>query len=179
MRRVLVVGMSGAGKTTAARRLAARLGIPFHEMDALAIGPDWSTPPDLVERVDQIVTQPSWVFDSWGYEPVRDAMWAAADTVVWLDYPARVVLPRLARRSLGRSLRRTEIFGGNRETWRHWLSAEHPFWYAIRHFRARRAELTRRTRDGTHLRRVRLTRPADFERWLRTEPGVGSDDIAV
>jgi hypothetical protein len=51
MRRVLVVGMSGAGKTTAARRVGAKLGLPFHEMDALALGPNltgrkrriWST----------------------------------------------------------------------------------------------------------------------------------------
>ena len=55
MRRVLVVGMSGAGKTTAARRVGAKLGLPFHEMDALAIGPRWSQPPGLVDEVKRTV----------------------------------------------------------------------------------------------------------------------------
>jgi shikimate kinase len=58
MRRVLVVGMSGAGKTTAARRVATVLGLPFYEMDALAIGPRWSLAPDLVDQVGRITAEP-------------------------------------------------------------------------------------------------------------------------
>jgi hypothetical protein len=71
MRRVLVVGMSGAGKTTAARRVGAKLGLPFHEMDALALGPNWSQPPGLVDEVKRITAEPAWIFDSWGYPAVR------------------------------------------------------------------------------------------------------------
>jgi hypothetical protein len=73
MRRVLVVGMSGAGKTTAARRarrVVAKLGLPIHEMDALALGPDLSQPPGLVDDVKRITAQRSWIFDSWGC-PIR------------------------------------------------------------------------------------------------------------
>ena len=102
--------MSGAGKTTAAQRISHALDLPFHEMDALAIGPGWSTPTTLVHDVSVIVAQPRWVFDSWGHVEVRDAMWAAADTVVWLDYSRRVVLPRLFRRSILRHLRDSKRF---------------------------------------------------------------------
>ena len=166
MQRILVVAMSGAGKTTAARRLASVLGLPFHEMDALAIGPGWSTPATLVQDVAAIVREPAWVFDSWGYPQVRDAMWAAADTVVWLDYPRRVVLPRLLRRSLARSWRRDRIFGGNVERWRGWISRTHPFWHAVTTFESRRAYLAERTGREAHLRTVRLRTPAEFETWL-------------
>jgi adenylate kinase family enzyme len=72
MRRVLVVGSSGAGKTTAARRVAGKLGLPFHEMDVLALGPKWSQAPDLVDEVKRITTEPTWIFDSCGYPAVRD-----------------------------------------------------------------------------------------------------------
>ena len=160
--------MSGAGKTTAAQRIARALALPFHEMDALAIGPGWSTPETLVGDVCEIVAQPRWVFDSWGHVEVRDAMWAAADTVVWLDYPRRVVLPRLFRRSIRRSATGVRIFGGNVETWRGWLSAGHPFWSAVRTFRERRDYLATRTRTRTEpaIHVVRLTTPRDLDRWL-------------
>ena len=124
MRRVLVVGMSGAGKTTAARRVGARLGLPFHEMDALALGPNWSQPPGLVDEVKRLAAEPSWIFDSWGYPAVRDIMWQSADTILWLDYPATVVLPRLIRRSVVRTATNAELFGGNRETLREWLNMQ-------------------------------------------------------
>ncbi|GIF22619.1 adenylate kinase [Paractinoplanes tereljensis] len=166
--------MSGAGKTTAAGRLADVLGLPFHEMDALAIGPGWATPPTFVADVERIVREPGWIFDSWGPPDVRDTMWAAADTVVWLDYPRRVVLPRLLRRSLSRSWHREKIFGGNVELWRDWLSPVHPFWHAVTNFAARRAYLAERTARETHLRTVHLRTPAEFDTWLALVVGDGA-----
>ena len=161
--------MSGAGKTTAARRVARRLGLPFHDMDTLAIGPGWSTRDTLIDEVHAIVRSPQWVFDSWGYPQVRDAMWAAADTVVWLDYPRRVVLPRLLRRSFLRSWRRETLFGGNVERWRGWFAPSHPAWFAFRTFRERRIYLAERTAGSPHLRVVRLRAPSEFEAWLENE----------
>jgi hypothetical protein len=140
-------------------------------MDVLAIGPGWSTPPDFVAAVERILATPKWVFDSYGNDQVRDAMWAAADTIVWLDYPARVIIPRVLRRSFARSLSRAEIFGGNRETWAGWLRPEHPAWSAIRTLRRRRAYIAGRTQSAgaAHLRTIRLTSPAEFERWLASQ----------
>jgi hypothetical protein len=43
---------------------------------------------------------------------------AAADTIVWLDLPVHVWLPRLLRRTARRIVRRQELWGGNRETLR-------------------------------------------------------------
>ena len=173
MQRVLVVGITGAGKSSAARRLATTLGVPFHELDALALGPGWTTPPDFVDTVQAILERPGWVLDSFGYEPVREAMWAAADTVVWLDYPRRVVAARVLRRSAGRTVRRTPVFGGNIETWRSWLDPEHPVWWAMTQFRARRRLLLSLTTDpqARHLQVYRLRTPGEFESFLaRLQP---------
>ena len=166
VQRILVVAMSGAGKTTAAQRISHALDLPFHEMDALAIGPGWSTPTTLVHDVSVIVAQPRWVFDSWGHVEVRDAMWAAADTVVWLDYARHVVLSRLFRRSVRRSSTRQRIFGGNVETWRGWLSPGHPFWHAVGTFNARRAYLAARTHTEPGIEVVRLRTQRDFNEWF-------------
>ena len=158
--------MSGAGKTTAARRISDALDVPFHEMDALAIGPGWSTPVTFVDDVAALLAQARWVFDSWGRVEVRDAMWAAADTVVWLDYPRRVVLPRLLRRSVRRSATGQRLFGGNVETWRGWLAPGHPFWHAVTTFGQRRAYLAARTGTEPGTAVVRLRTPRDLDRWL-------------
>ena len=59
MRRILVTGITGAGKTTLARAVAGRLEIPFHEMDALALcGPGWQENPRLLQDVDAISARP-------------------------------------------------------------------------------------------------------------------------
>jgi adenylate kinase family enzyme len=166
MRRVLVVAMSGAGKTTAARRIAHKHGLVFHEMDVLAIGPGWSTRPDFVPEVERIVGTDGWVIDSWGYPEVRELMWSHADTVVWLDYPRRVVLTRLLRRSLRRSWSRRPVFGGNRERWRDWRSRAHPFWHAVTTFDERRHLIERRTAVRPHLTTHRFRSPRELEGWL-------------
>ena len=135
--------MSGAGKTTAARRLSDALDVPFHEMDALAIGPGWSTPVTFVDDVAALLAQARW-----------------------LDYPRRVVLPRLLRRSVRRSATGPRHFGGNVETWRGWLAPGHPFWHAVTTFGQRRAYLAARTGTEPGIAVVRLRTPRDLDRWL-------------
>jgi hypothetical protein len=147
LQRILVVGISGAGKTTYAQALAVRRGLPFHEMDLLAIGPGWSLPDDFVQRVDEITESPVWVFDSYGHELVRDRLWSRADTVVWLDFARRVTWPRMVRRSLRRTLTREQVFHGNRETVGSWFRSDHPVWHAWRDHGSRRAYLAERLRD--------------------------------
>ena len=93
-------------------------------------------------------------------------MWQSADTILWLDYPATVVLPRLIRRSVVRTATNADLFGGNRETLREWLRPGHPVWSAAATFRERREYLFDRTARSPHCRTVRFTSQSEFERWL-------------
>ncbi|MEU1529193.1 AAA family ATPase [Streptomyces fagopyri] len=177
MKRILVAGITGAGKTTMAQALAARLQLPFHEMDALKFtGPQWASNPDLHQQVSTIAATPGWVFDSFGYPEVRDLLWTHADTVVWLDYPRSVIMPRILRRSLRRTLLRERIFGGNVETLSGWFRSDHPAWWAWSQHGARRSEIDRRAQDPhfapLHVIRFRSPRRADA--WLRTLSEAGS-----
>ncbi|MET7683854.1 adenylate kinase [Streptomyces sp. NPDC005423] len=169
MERILVAGVTGAGKSTLARTLSDRLGLPFHEMDALYFtGPDWAVNERLAEDTARVAAGPRWIIDSIGYPDVRDLLWSRADTVVWLDYGRQVVMPRVLRRSLRRSVTRERIFGGNRETWRGWLSGEHPAWWAWSQHPVRRREIEARSRDPRFapLDTLRFARPSETAEWL-------------
>ncbi|MFJ1584346.1 AAA family ATPase [Streptomyces sp. NPDC088197] len=171
MKRILVAGITGAGKTTMARALAERLRLPFHEMDALRFsGPGWATDPEFERKVADLAAGPEWIVDSFGYPEVRDLLWTRADTVVWLDYPRAVIMPRVLRRSLSRTLRRERVFGGNVETVSGWISGEHPAWWAWSQHAARRADIGGRGQDPrfAHLQVFRFPSPRRAEAWLRT-----------
>ncbi|WP_275466406.1 adenylate kinase [Streptomyces noursei] len=169
MERILVVGVTGAGKTTLARALSGRLGLPYHEMDALYFnGPNWAVNDNVTEDVSRIADGPCWVIDSLGHPEVRDLLWDRADTVMWLDYPRRVIMPRVLRRSVRRTVTGEVLFGGNRETWTGWLSREHPAWWAWSQHGTRRREVSLRVRDPRFapLATLRFGHPKDTAAWL-------------
>lgn len=168
MMRVLVGGISGVGKSTFARALASRTGLPYHEMDALFHGPGWEPRDSFVADVVQIASQDQWVFDSHGYAAVKDLVWDRADTLVWLDYSRLVVMPRVLGRSTARALGRAPIFNGNVEHFKDWADPTHPVQWAWTQFTPRRSELTARSADDrwSHLRVIRLKTPRAAARWL-------------
>ncbi|MEU7746169.1 hypothetical protein [Nonomuraea sp. NPDC049158] len=170
--RILVAGISGAGKSTMARALSSRLGVPYHEMDALHFaGPGWAVNDAFATRVAQIAASPAWIFDSYGYPQVRDLLWERADTVVWLDYSRRVIMPRVLRRSLRRTLLRERIFGGNRETLTGWFRRDHPAWWAWSQHGVRRTDIQRRAHDPRFapIRVIRFGAPDEAADWLRSQ----------
>jgi adenylate kinase family enzyme len=178
MRRISVIGSSGAGKTTLSRVLAKAIGGTHIELDALYHGPNWTPTADneFRRRVGALVENECWVIDG-NYSTVRDLVWSAADTVVWIDLPRRTILPSLLRRTLTRMWRGTALWNGNRERFRQlldpraeenvllWMWTTHraarqmysaaladPRWSHLEHHRldsrARLAEFRRRSFDG-------------------------------
>ena len=113
-RRVLVGGSSGAGKTTLATAVAAALGLPHVELDALFHGPGWSPRPSFRSDVERLAAADHWVTE-WQYDAVRDLLASRADLLVWLDLPRAVVVRQVARRTVLRRLQRRELWNGNRE----------------------------------------------------------------
>lgn len=174
IRRVSVVGSTGAGKTVFARELARILDVPHVELDALAWGPHWTLADaaTLQTRVRAALAADGWIVDgNYGGLGVRQLVWAAADTVVWLDYPLRLILWRLLRRTLARIKDGAELWPGtgDRETIRGaFFSRESLFVWALRTFRARRRSyaLLFAAPELAHATRMRFVRPADAERWL-------------
>ena len=120
MRRVVVIGTTGSGKSRLAQRLAEQTGLRVIELDALFWGRDWQPAPVELfrHRVEREIGEGGWIVVG-NYGQVRDLVWRPADTLVWLDLPVTLVMWRLVRRTLRRVATREELWGtGNRETWR-------------------------------------------------------------
>lgn len=114
LRRIVVAGVSGSGKTTLARRVAARLSLPYVEMDALHHGAGWTPRPEFLEDVEAFVAQDSWVTE-YQYGAAKPLLLERATVVVWLDLPTWRTMWQVTRRTVSRRVRRTELWNGNRE----------------------------------------------------------------
>lgn len=142
VRRILVKGGSGAGKSTMGLALSQHLGLPFVELDALHHGPNWTEASAAVlqERVlSALDDERGWVVDG-NYEGKLGALVIErAELIVWLDLPLRTKLPRLVRRTALRWLRREELWNGNRETLKDTLWGPNALlpWAVRSHFRNR------------------------------------------
>jgi adenylate kinase family enzyme len=167
--RVVVTGTSGAGKTTMAREIAARLGLPHIELDAINWQPGWRDlsrhdPPEFVRRVTETAQTEAWVTDG-NYDLVRDVVWRRATHLVWLDYDRRIVMARVVRRSLRRVIMRTELWTGtgNRERWLKLLRPSHPIRWAWNTWSRRRQETEQRVKQSeyAHLAVLRLRHPRE------------------
>jgi adenylate kinase family enzyme len=123
--RVSVIGNSGSGKTTLGRQLAEALDAPFVELDGIFHQPGWTELPakQFRERVAAVTAGDRWVVDG-NYSAVRDLVWERADTVVWLTLPRWLVTARVLGRTVGRGVRRVELWNGNREQLRNLFSRD-------------------------------------------------------
>jgi adenylate kinase family enzyme len=182
VRRISVVGISGAGKSTVSRALARDAGLPFAELDAIFHQPGW-VPLDEGEfrrRVAEVAAGDAWVIDG-NYSAVRPLVWARADTVIWIDLPRLLVMRRLVWRTLRRVALRAELWNGNRERWANFFSWNPEksviSWAWTRHpvYRQRYAAAMQ---DPAYaqLRFVRLRSRADVRRFLA---GISPDAAAL
>lgn len=99
MRRILIVGSGGAGKSTMAVEVGERLGLPVVHLDSLFWSEGWiETPKDAwAEAVAEQVQRDAWVIDG-NFNGTLDQRLAAADTVIFLDLPRTLCVARLLKR---------------------------------------------------------------------------------
>lgn len=102
MEKVIVIGSPGAGKSTFARRLRDRTGLPLYYLDMLWHKPDGSnvTREFFDAALQELVGRDRWIIDG-NYQRTLEPRLKACDTVFLLDYPVELCLAG-ARQRVGK-----------------------------------------------------------------------------
>lgn len=168
-RRIVLHGVTGSGKSTLAARLARLTGAPHVSVDDLMWRPGWVqlTGEEQVEAIRPWAEQPAWVMDSF-WTATRPALLPRADLLVTLDYPRRVSLSRLVRRTWRRARTGEECCGGNTESWRRALSTDSILAWHFRSFADKHASARAWATEAGGPPVVRFTSPRQVDAWLRT-----------
>jgi len=117
MRKVLVIGSGGAGKSTFARHLGELLELEVIHLDSLYWSAGWVEMPktEWQSVVDELLSRRAWIIDG-NYSGTLQMRLEACDTVIFLDMSRVICLGRLLKRAvLYRGERRPDMAEGCRE----------------------------------------------------------------
>ena len=164
MRKVLVIGSGGAGKSVFASRLGALLRIPVLHLDRFYWRSGWSeTPKDQwLKTIDGLLRQDAWIMDG-NYSGTLAMRVAASDTVIFLDLPRVLCVWRVLKRAL---IYRNDVRPDMAEGCREKLNLEFIGWvwnYSTRS-RPKIVELLRSNSERKNI--VWLKSPSEVESFL-------------
>ena len=99
MKKIIVIGCPGSGKSTFARALHDKTGIPLYHLDMMYWNADKTTVEKSVflERLSAVLEKDEWIIDG-NYGSTMELRMAACDTVIFLDYPLDVCLDGIKER---------------------------------------------------------------------------------
>lgn len=111
MKKVLLIGSGGAGKSTFSQKLARKTGLPLHHLDGLYWQPNW-TQPDTAQwekKVLELAAQDEWIMDG-NFGGTLALRTPYADTIILFDLPNWLCLWNV----LKRRVKYAHIFGRSR-----------------------------------------------------------------
>lgn len=99
MKRILIIGCPGSGKSTLSGELHRATGIPLYHLDMMYWNPDKTTVGEELfkERLSQVLAKERWIIDG-NYQSTMEQRMAACDTVIFLDYPKELCLQGVRER---------------------------------------------------------------------------------
>ena len=99
MKRILIIGSSGAGKSTFARRLGAATGLQIIHLDKIFWNPKWveTARDEWQKKVENVLQLDSWIIDG-NYSGTMETRLAACDAVIFLDMPRPLCVYRILKR---------------------------------------------------------------------------------
>lgn len=168
MRRVLIIGPCGAGKSTLSAQLGQKLNLPVFHMDKLNWNPGWveSSKDEIRERLSGIVATERWLIDG-NYGGTLTPRLERADTVVYLDFPIRLCVGRLLHRIWTyRGRTRPDMTEGCPERF------DLEFLIYLMRWNSGPRVRTEQKLKGHEDKVIRLRSPHELQRWMDSFPAV-------
>lgn len=99
MKKVLIIGSGGAGKSTFARRLHEATNLPLIHLDKLYWKPNWVavSKPEIYEITDRLMKENEWIMDG-NFNSTMEKRIAASDTVFYFDMPRLLCIYQIFKR---------------------------------------------------------------------------------
>lgn len=99
MKKVIVIGCPGSGKSCFSRKLAEQSGLPLHHLDLLFWNSDKTTVSreEFDRRLSGLLKTECWIIDG-NFSRTMEIRLKECDTVFFLDLPADICLESVRRR---------------------------------------------------------------------------------
>lgn len=100
MKKILVIGCPGSGKSTFSRALHQKTGLPLYHLDNLYWNADRTTVEKslFLSRLNCALQEDRWIIDG-NYASTMELRIRACDTVIFLDYPTALCLEGVRQRA--------------------------------------------------------------------------------
>ena len=103
MKKIIVIGCPGSGKSVFSKKLNKATGIPLYHLDLLYWNKDKTTVlrEVFLDRLNDILNKESWIIDG-NYANSMELRFEKCDTVFFLDYPSEICIKGIEER-MGKS----------------------------------------------------------------------------
>ncbi len=99
MKRIIVIGCPGSGKSTLSRELHNKTALPLYHLDMMYWNEDKTTveKPVFLKRLSAVLEKDEWIIDG-NYASTMEMRMEKCDTVIFLDFPLDTCLKGIAER---------------------------------------------------------------------------------
>jgi adenylate kinase family enzyme len=174
LRKVNIVGTTGAGKTFLAKRMSEILALDYLEIDQIFWGPNWAKPTnrDFYDRLKlELEKSKGFILDG-NYTKTTSLKWAHSETIIWVHPGYFSNLGQLVIRTILRVATRKELWRntGNRESiYAHLFTKDSIFYWFYKTHKGNELKFASdmRAEQWRHLQFIELKSNAEIKKFLK------------
>ncbi|WP_207696118.1 hypothetical protein [Enterococcus sp. DIV0212c] len=136
--KILVIGCAGAGKTTLAKNLSIRTGLPYFSLDEFYWKPNWKKnyKNEFKKKIREILYSKSWIMDGMYPELLSEISQSNIKDIIiiYLKIKKITSLFRIVKRTFFRVVTKEEVCNGNVESFKNLIGDSGIIPYAFKSY---------------------------------------------